>query len=127
LRCRRPAKAHHNLGANRAGGSCRPAKGRDGAATGAEPPFISSSPAMELRVVGGPTRGHRSLVAYRAGERVGTAAGHRPPWITDSGGAGEAGGQRRNPTVAVLWSAVTMEHDLCGAAVEGLLENGAAE
>jgi hypothetical protein len=37
------------------------------AAAGAKPPSISSNPAMELRVVGGPAKGHRNLGANRAG------------------------------------------------------------
>jgi hypothetical protein len=43
-------KGHRSLGANRAGGICEPTRGHDGAVAEAEPPSVSSSPAMELRV-----------------------------------------------------------------------------
>ena len=62
-----------------------PGRGRDGVVAGAEPPSISSSPAMELHVVGGPARGHRSLTDWPR-ERDGAAASHGALWITDSGG-----------------------------------------
>jgi hypothetical protein len=71
---------------------------------------------MDLRVIGKPARGYRSLgadgaaAANRPRECDGAMAGHRAPWITDFGG-GEAGSQRRNPAVAELWSVVTVEHD----------------
>jgi len=89
---------------------------------------------MELRVVDGPARGHRSLRAERAGRQVRTGQNgtmgqwlgsghHQRGRLRTPGGAGEAGGQRRNPTVVVLQSAVAVGHD-CGAVVESLMENG---
>jgi hypothetical protein len=81
-----PAKRHRSLGADRVGGGCGPAKGRDGEAAGAEPPFVSSSPTIELRVVSGPARGHRSLGVDQARGSCGPARkrqwGHCWPWGT---------------------------------------------
>lgn len=62
-----PTKGHRSLGAYRVGGSCGPARGRDGAAVGVKLPSISSSPAMEVHVIGGRARGHRSLRVDRTG------------------------------------------------------------
>jgi hypothetical protein len=96
-------------------------------------PFVSLNPAMELRVITGPSRDTATLertrqgvAADRPGRCDGAAVGlGAPPMggLRTPGGAGEAGGQRRNPTVAALQSAVVVEHD-CGAAVESLLKNG---
>jgi hypothetical protein len=72
-----PTKGHHSLGADRAVGSCGPAKGHDGAAARAEPPSVSSIPAMELRVIGGLARGHRSLGVDRVGGSCRLAKGAR--------------------------------------------------
>jgi hypothetical protein len=86
LRFGGPAKRHRSLGADRVGGGCGPAKGRDGEAAGAEPPFVSSSPTIELRVVSGPARGHRSLGVDQARGSCGPARkrqwGHCWPWGT---------------------------------------------
>jgi hypothetical protein len=64
---------------------------------------------MEPHVIGGLARDIAALVwtgqgaaAHRPGECDGAAAGHGAPWITDSGGAGEAGGQQRNPMATVV-------------------------
>jgi hypothetical protein len=100
-----PAKGHRRLGADRAGGSCGPAKGRDGAAARAELLSVSSSPTMEFHVIDGLVRGHRSLGADRVGGSCGLARGARwgsgwPRGTVDyelGGGAGEANGQRKSP------------------------------
>jgi hypothetical protein len=49
--------------------------GHDGAAAEVELPAVSSSPTMELRVIDGPARGHRSLSIDRAGGSCGPARG----------------------------------------------------
>ena len=56
-------------------------------------------------------RTRQGAATDRPVEHDGAVAGHGAPWITDSGGPGEAGGQQRNPTVAALRSAVTVQHN----------------
>jgi hypothetical protein len=85
----------------------------------AEPSSVSSRLAIELPIIGGPIKGHRSLGADRAaaatdrlGGAMGAAAKAEPPSVSSS------------PAMELrVQSTVAVEHD-CGATMESFLENG---
>jgi hypothetical protein len=80
-----PAKGHRSLGADRAGGSCGPAKVRDGAAA-VESPSVSLSSAMSFTLsedwqedIAALAQTGQGATADRPVEGDGTMAGHGAP------------------------------------------------
>ncbi|CAD6207707.1 unnamed protein product [Miscanthus lutarioriparius] len=130
-----PTKRHRSLGEDRAGGSCEPAEGAMGRRPERSyPPFLRArrwnfaSSADRPGDTATLERTWQGAAGDRPGRRDGVAAGlGAPPTgrITNSRPEAlrEAGGQRRNPAVVALQSAVAVGHD-CGATVESLTKNG---